>query len=720
MVAQQENDQGNNSDLVATMIDYFKSLQNSPEIVESSDKVEAIGIIVDHLLHDPEGRIPVERNAVIFERGNSKVRKEMLFLLANRIPETSRLQRIGDGVLKKWLTSKNEHRVFMLLSKDAMVQKAAIETSVRLPPLSVDKMVAKLAELVLGCQQQATAATPGVVPGPHGVLPPAAPLDVVPAAGPPGGIPPAAPPQQQVSHEAQVMTISKEITEALLEKSFMKPLKGQKRDYCQRGHKLELPIGMDWMNDVNKKGLFSGFKVISLHKVGLVEKKNCPWAKDSIDFLAFVYDEDKEDLEVWGVEVKSRQTSSTIGKEREFSRQLRRNKYQIIGSDLAHKYVHKIEDRFQVLHHAFVYGLKRVILLVANNHGKILTGTVIDFQNQIHEAYGKVVGRLKEMSLEWAYENYNDAESTKNIVLPNDVISMSYKIKMINGKEAIYGAVKLWREMYSNPTILPRPSLLRIIPSTHAQWNATKGGSDTVTKIADDCFAKPPRNLTNFESVAFCRCISNLLVAVLKLYHSLSAKDDVASKHPSLQHYRNAASHRLTYKKLLRVMYKKFKDEVQKDNNKENHLDETSNTHRVRRARAQGFGIIPDEASFLARRTFETPKKARRKQIEKGTASEAILQQCNKCTGFPVEIVQQKEGSGKDPRRECHICRTKTAWQCSQCRLYFCMSYKKNKRRDEKLYYVREKEGAIDSREITKIYGKSCFHVAHEAAFIQM
>ena len=143
------------------------------------------------------------------------------------------------------------------------------------------------------------------------------------------------------------------------------------------------------------------------------------------------------------------------------------------------------------------------------------------------------------------------SESTKNIVLPNDVISMSYKIKMINGKEAIYGAVKLWREMYSNPTILPRPSLLRIIPSTHAQWNATKGGSDNVTKIADDCFAKPPRNLTNFESVAFCRCISNLLVAVLKLYHSLSAKDDVASKHPSLQHYRNAASHRLTYKKLL-------------------------------------------------------------------------------------------------------------------------------------------------------------------------
>ena len=116
MVAQQENDQGNNSDLVATMIDYFKSLQNSPEIVESSDKVEAIGIIVDRLLHDPEGRIPVERNAVIFERGNSKVRKEMLFLLANHIPETSRLQRIGDGVLKNGSRQKMS-TVFLCFSQ---------------------------------------------------------------------------------------------------------------------------------------------------------------------------------------------------------------------------------------------------------------------------------------------------------------------------------------------------------------------------------------------------------------------------------------------------------------------------------------------------------------------------------------------------------------------------------------------------------------------------
>ena len=412
--------------------------------------------------------------------------------------------------------------------------------------------------------------------------------------------------------------------------------------------------------------------------------------------------------------MKSRQTLQTISKEREFIRKLHRNKYEVIGSGKAHKHILHSQEIFQVLHHAFVYGLERVILLIANHSGKILSGTVVEYDNEVLESYGKVVDRLKEMSLEWAYKDYEEKDCIKNIVLPSDVIAMSKQIKTINGEEAIYGAVKLWRTMFSNPVILPRPSMLRIIPATHAQWNATKGGSDTVTKMADNCFIKPPRNLTNFETVAVSRCFSNLLIAIQKLYHALTAQDNVAEKYPSMQHYRNAASHRLTFKKLLRKIYKKFKDEVESDFEKENFQ---TDTHRARRARAQGFGIIPDQANFIAKKTFQTPTKARRKQIEERKVSEAILHRVNACTGYPIEIVQQQEGSAKDPRRQCYICSTKTLWQCSKCRLYFCMTYKKNKKREEKLYYVREREGK-ECREITKIYGKSCFHVAHEAALV--
>ena len=85
-------------------------------------------------------------------------------------------------------------------------------------------------------------------------------------------------------------------------------------------------------------------------------------------------------------------------------------------------------------------------------------------------------------------------------------------------------------------------------------------------------------------------------------------------------------------------MYKKFKDEVENDFDKENIQ---TDTHRARRARAHGFSSVPEQASFLAKKTFQTPKKAHHKQIEKGNASNKILLRVHHCTGFPIEIVSQ-------------------------------------------------------------------------------
>ena len=54
----------------------------------------------------------------------------------------------------------------------------------------------------------------------------------------------------------QSVTIRQEIIKAMLTRSFMKPLKGKQKEHCAMGHKLELPIGLDWMRDVNEKNYF--------------------------------------------------------------------------------------------------------------------------------------------------------------------------------------------------------------------------------------------------------------------------------------------------------------------------------------------------------------------------------------------------------------------------------------------------------------------------------
>ena len=72
----------------------------------------------------------------------------------------------------------------------------------------------------------------------------------------------------------------------------------------------------------------------------------------------------------------------------------------------------------------------------------------------------------------------------------------------VNCKEVLYSSVKLWKRMFDNTSILPRPTLSRIIPRSHAKWNTGKPGSDTITKIVDDCSFIPPKEYTNYESKA--------------------------------------------------------------------------------------------------------------------------------------------------------------------------------------------------------------------------
>ena len=80
-------------------------------------------------------------------------------------------------------------------------------------------------------------------------------------------------PEQENQRAGNYYTIKQEITKGVLERSFMKPLKNGNREACNLGHKLELPIGKTMMRDINEKKMFKNYRVIALHKVGLVEKK---------------------------------------------------------------------------------------------------------------------------------------------------------------------------------------------------------------------------------------------------------------------------------------------------------------------------------------------------------------------------------------------------------------------------------------------------------------
>ena len=139
--------------------------------------------------------------------------------------------------------------------------------------------------------------------------------------------------------------------------------------------------------------------IYAAYTAGLVAKKGQPWAKDSIDFLALVGEEGDDaphdgqynNVSVWGVEIKSRLTTATITNEEEYLLNLNREKHVSIPEDQVYKYIRNVSERFQLLHHSFVYGLDKSVLIVGDEAGDVIQSTVVNYSTQLKDAYGEVL-----------------------------------------------------------------------------------------------------------------------------------------------------------------------------------------------------------------------------------------------------------------------------------------------------------------------------------------
>ena len=698
---------GINNCTINAMINYFNSIDTLT--VATSEKREALAIIIDRINNASESRAFPDD---LFTNSNSRIVKAIVEIILGRIPRIDRISATGSNAkLKRWMEAKNAQRLFMYHNKTALIRIAAsCSGGMKLVPnMTYDVMISKLITLV----QPVATVTDSFNNG-------SATTEEVEAGGNPS-----------YQNDQAYFSMKQEIMKAMLAKSFMRPLKGRAKEYCSLGHKLELPVAMSFMRDANKKDLFHGFnfrfEVISLHKTGLVAKKNKPWAKDSIDLLAFVKNEEYDNLELWGIEIKSRVTANTVTTEREYMRRTRRRKYEQVSAKQAHRFVRDADERFQLLHHAYVYGLDRIVHLAGTKGGQVLSGTLIEMDKwgseqhdqpttTLLESYDKVIDTFKNIGLFYAY----DATPSASIVIPDDVVKIAEDIPMINGIECLYGALKLWKVMFHNPSILPLPILKRIIPSTHAKWNACKSCSDTTTKIVDDCYLRPPRIYSNFESVAVGRCFSNLLATIFKLHQLNTANHDLDT-YSCLSNYRNAASHRFTFKQILTSIYQICKVEGKASERLSlvvplQSSENSPQAAQIRpRRRAYGnSGTIPDYLDLpSAIRTFKTPKRYQKAVVNDGRVEEHIIQRTLRCTGDIAEIVCQdeeaeKRGETLDPRRRCYVCAKKTRWQCLKCHYYFCVGTKA-----QDYWYINEKVSINCDNDITRIIRKSCFRKHH-------
>ena len=333
----------------------------------------------------------------------------------------------------------------------------------------------------------------------------------------------------------------------ILVKIFLPHPKGEKREHCSLGHCLELSILKNWieksqeaLHNVSVKGAFMA---------GLAAKKDAEFAKYSIDFILAVKEEGE--MKMWGFEAKVRVTSGTAAhKERDLN-------YAIfphirIDEQEVEDQVHNVGEHFQILQHAYVYGFDTVVLAISDRQSELIQSLAVEFTNDLKEHFGAILSDLKDIALNWLYEEIDESNlsSTRRDHYANQVISVPTEIQevatdipTINGFQKLQGTVNLWKAMVDLPK--PIPSMHHVIPAIYEFWNSVKGCSDTTTKLMDDCLIQIPKCHMNTETVAISRCGMVIFV----LFHCLSQVQyaEANLNYPSLHHYRHAASFRSTF-----------------------------------------------------------------------------------------------------------------------------------------------------------------------------
>jgi len=511
----------------------------------------------------------------------------------------------------------------------------------------------------------------------------------------------------------------------VLERSFLKHQKGEEREYCKQGHKLEAPIMKQWITEA-MDGSFDidtrDATFLGAYTAGLAARKNAIHARDSIDFILSVEMEDGS-VVPWGVEIKSRLTLPTTNKEINLAYEI--GKHNRINMNEALRYIPNQNERWQVAQHAYVYDLDIVLLVIGDAQGQIIRSVIIDFTSAFREAFGRVLFDIRTMTLDWFYSPLEDALEDRvdgrkikpfAVKIPEDVHRVAETLHpVIGGRESFQGTANLCMSL--NILDLPFPTFTRLIPTVCSHWNLTKGGSDVTTKMMDDKLVKIPKAHINMETVAINRFIGLACVVMTRLCQIVSDRTEKRS----LLHYRNAANQRWSMHKVCVSIFHQAEEMIERactPNPRQIVMITPPNNIRRLPSRRRVNGIIPDDIDFLpSAQTCPTPHRLQQ-QLEQGNLPQDLHNTIQECTGFPMQYLPN------NTRSKCALCQKNTKWRCIKCKRFLCMS-RSIPTNCTDLTKILAPPFRVYRTNVTKERkGKEeyhfqwvCFHIAHEKAW---
>jgi hypothetical protein len=237
-----------------------------------------------------------------------------------------------------------------------------------------------------------------------------------------------------------------------------------------------------------------------------------------------------------------------------------REKHIEINEDEVFNVLLNVSECFQLLHHSFVYNLDKSVLIVGDKSGGVIQSTTINYTTALKESYSKVLRDLKNYALNWVYGNDDDNCTDEEInqapespIIPNEVVNIAVNhCKMIIDANALHSSFQLWCVLKKMP--LPFPSCLQLIPIYCTYWNTANGGSDTLTKLMDDCILHPPKAHTNCETVVFTCLVMLIFTLVHCLLQINTSKDNLQQLYSNLDNYHNATSQCMSFHQSIHLI----------------------------------------------------------------------------------------------------------------------------------------------------------------------
>lgn len=574
----------------------------------------------------------------------------------------------------------------------------------------------------------------------------------------------------------------------ILAKSFLRPLDGKDRNATRLGHQNEVPYLKQFFQD-SMDGNVPGLKLCDVRQCGLAMQKQRPYVRDSADAIAFEECEGEGDyfdtIRSHPVELKCRSGSGNDGSLTEAYRiqarvgqligldgqrraRLKQSVYYQISSsqrDLLAELMPKKSERIQIIHHAFTYGANKTSFLVGGPHRNVLYGLIVTFEDDLLENYGKVLDYLYENGLKTFYEDAVEnlpIDFMESVLLSNENLKKKYDINDAMTSFLIWRAL-LPTSINKSPPKYPIPPCNKLLPLDYAQWNSSKGGSDTCTRFTYNCQVILP----NKKPQSYV--ISRLLQLEAVLFHRVSQavtgtkKPDIYED--TIRSVRDRNNKRMSFHNSCDWLKARLLKEAHPSKKPSESASTSSNGEHYKVERAARYTNANKNSRYETNHavlgkvgtTGVTPLgRGGKKHVKNPSMKhQEYDKRCAECEGKPARLVVKDSGKRKGAssnsedndkakrpktftysRHVCDLCgKNGIAWYCLGCKQTLCFDQDrtdhfrkmlrdeaKRKELSEKFPYFAElprNDAPAHRLEIGELKGKtvytnlSCFHYVH-------